>query len=156
MALAGAALAIRFTAVGLPWLALCAAGIAALWALDFLLPHAVRRLTNSLLFGTETAVLAVAALAGAFAWWLVPASSLIVAGWSGGEFLLRWPTPPTPSDTARYLRALAVPLGAGTTAGVTAALVGPIISTSFWGGFLLLLGAGTTTLVALSGHRGAR
>ena len=146
---AGAVLCFRFATSGEPAAAACAVVISVSWALDSAFPRGLQRATNSLLMALETLLLAWAAITGIFTWWLVPVASLVLANWSAGEFLARWKEP-TAADLSRYLRALGITLGIGTTAGITAALLGNRLSTGFAAGFVLLLLAGGTTLAVLS------
>jgi hypothetical protein len=150
--LAGLLLCGRFLALG-EWIAAVIAVIVALaWSLDSFFPGRLRRPANSLLLVMDVLLVGWTAITGAFTWWTAPAVSLALICWNAGDFLGRWKDPPARSR-ARYLRSLALTVGVGFAASLSAALLGAAVSLGFALSFFLMLLGGFALLRTFQGNR---
>ena len=150
--LAGFLLCGRFLTRGAWIAAALSLTVAAVWSLDSFFSVRIRKAANSALLLADVLLVGWAALAGVFTWWLVPAVSLGLICWNAGVFLAEWKESPARSRM-RYMRLLALSAGVGTVAGVSAALLGSIITIGFAVTFFLMIVSGVSLLKTLGARR---
>ena len=87
------------------------------------------------------------------AWWGVLAASFSLVAWNAGLLEARWGEPQE-STARRYLRLLAVTVGAGCAAGISAAALARVVSAGYLAVVVLMLAGGGLLIHLLA--RGAQ
>ncbi len=149
---AGLLFCARFFPQGMLAAAIIALAAALAWSLDGLFPKRIRKPANSAFLAINAFLVAWAALAGAFAWWLIVAVSLSLICWNAGDFLARWRDPPA-AFRARYVESLAFTAGVGAAAALSAVFLSGKLSLGFAATLVLMLLSGVTVLRVFRKYR---